>query len=265
MSEEPTTIDYLVKHLQEEISVNVEVEENKSSDSKAPVKVRFIVKNTRDPNILPNIVFQDVNLVFGIPPDMNTINIPRLAPGESHTCEHRCRFSELLLIQYDIRGNISPESLFQFQSTQNVIPSGSSLSIRAYKKMIAELDIHKWVKIIPEVTLMPEPDTTLSQLKEQENRLSALIAEARNAEQKVHDFSRFQDMSLGNRKREAIIQHRNMIMSYLKEVGQGIGELRRFYSSKPESRMIEATSSRLVSKLSSLLQKIDEAMEQLVD
>lgn len=82
MADEPTTIDYLIKHLQEEISVNVEVEENESSDSKTPAKVRFVVKNTRDPNNLPNIVFTDVSLIIGIPPDMNTINIPKLAPVE---------------------------------------------------------------------------------------------------------------------------------------------------------------------------------------
>jgi hypothetical protein len=265
--DESTTIDNLIKHLQKEIAVDVEVEENESSDSKTPVRVLFIVKNTRDPDNLPNIVFKDISLVIVIPPDMNTINIPKLAPGESHVYEHLCNYSELSIIQYDIKANVSPESLFQFETKLTKIsPENRWIApITAYKKMIAELDIHKWLAIIPEVTIIPEPDTTLSQLKEQEDKLSTLIKELAKTVQQVDDFSRFQDMSLRNPKREYIIKHRNMVMDYLKQVERGIGELSRLYSSKPDSSMIEATKNRIVSKLSTLLHIIDGATERLVD
>ena len=264
---EPTTIDNLLKHLQKEISVDVEVESDESSEAESPMKLRFIVKNTRSPDELPSVVFQNLILKLGIPSDMQVVEIPRLAGGESYVYEHLCRYSDLPLIQYDIKGSISPESLFQFQTEPILISSDKkwALSIKAYKNTLAELDIHKWLNIIPEATLIPEPDTTLSQLKEQEDSLSKLIMEVRDTEKVVTEFSRFQDLSSRNPMRESIVQHRNLILEYLREVERGISALKGLYSGQPRVSQIEAERNKIVSKLTTLVQRIDQATEKLTD
>ena len=58
--DEPTTIDNLLKHLLKEISVDVEVESDESSEAENPMKLRFIVKNMRSPDELPGVVFQNL-------------------------------------------------------------------------------------------------------------------------------------------------------------------------------------------------------------
>ncbi len=267
MSDESTTIDNLLEHLIEEISIDVEVESDESSEPEKPAKLRFIVKNMRTPDRLPNIVFQNLNLVFGIPPDMQTVEIPRLAGGESYVHEHSYRYSELPLIQYDIKGSISPESLFQFETAPRTISPDEkwALSIEAYKNALVELNLHKWLTIIPEAILIPGPDTTLSQLKEQENKLSELIPEVRNSANIVHDFSRFQNLNLRNSMRESIIKHRNLIQEYLKEVEMGIAALRSLYSGQTKINQIEATRNNILSKLTAFIERIDQATEQLTD
>jgi hypothetical protein len=267
MSDEPTTIDYLLKHLQEEISVIVEVEENAPSNLKTPITLRFIVSNTRDPNDLPNIIFQDVSLSIGSPPDISTINIPKLAPGESHIYEHLCPDSELPIIKYDVKGSILPESLFQFQIQHNsvYIDKKERMSVEAYKKLIEEINLGKWVHVIPEVALVPTPETTLSELKEQENAFRSFIIEVRNTGQQVQDFSHFQNMDLRNPKRDSLLQHRNMVIEYLQDVEHGLGEFRGLYTSQYGIDMIEITKSKIVSRLSTSLQEIDEAMKRLSD
>jgi len=266
VSDEPATIDYLLKHLQGEISVIIEVEENESSGSKDPVKLLFVVSNNRDPDTFPKIVFQDVTLSFGIPPDMKTINIPRLAPSESRIYEHLCLHSDLPLIKYDIKGSILPESLFQFQTQQSSLSIDKKGTTPAgeYNKFIKEMDLHRWVHVIANIAL-PTSETTLLQLKDQENAYRLLIREVRNIGQQVQDYSRFQNPSSQNRNNESILEHRKMVTEYLVDVEQGLAELEGLYSSQSKMYTLESTKSKIVSKLSAKLQKIDAVMNQLSD
>jgi len=264
VSDEPTTIEYLLKHLQEEISIVVEVEENESSDSKDLVKLLFIVSNNRNPDTFPKIVFKDVTLTFGIPPDVKTINIPRLAPSESRVYEHLCLHSDIPLIKYDIKGSILPESLFQFQTQQRSLSIDKKGTTPAgeYNEFIKELDLHKWVQVIAKV-MLPTSGTTLLQLKDQENAYRLWKMEVRNIGQQLQDFSRFQNLSSQNCSKESILEHRKMVAEYLVNVEQGLAELEELYSSQSKMYALEPTKSKVISKLSAKLQKIDEVMNQL--
>jgi hypothetical protein len=198
---------------------------------------------------------------------MSTINIPKLAPGESHVYEHLCPYSELPLIKYDIEGRILPESLFQFQIRNNsiYIDKKEHMSVEAYKKLTEEIDLSKWVHVIPEVALVPTPEITLSELKERENAFRPLIIEVRNALQQVEDFSHFQNMDLRNPIRDSLLVHRNMVIEYLHDVERGLGELEGLYTSQSKINMIEITKRKIVSKLATSLREIDRVMKKIGD
>ena len=59
--------------------------------------------------------------------------------------------------------------------------------------------------------------------------------------------------------RDRILQHRNLVNEYLKEVESGVNRLRELYRGQPNAKNIESTRNKVANSLSSMAAKVDEA------
>ena len=62
---------------------------------------------------------------------------------------------------------------------------------------------------------------------------------------------------------DRILQHRNLVNGYLKEVESGVSRLRELYRGQPNAKNIESTRNKVVNSLSGMAAKVDEATENL--
>ena len=121
-----------------------------------------------------------------------------LASGESFSYKYRCRYSDLTDLSYDVEAFISPKKLFHIRREGRKIPSNKKkLSINAYVNVIQEVNLHRWMNNTLKTLFISGFDTTLAEIKSQQERLSDAIGEIREAEQKTKTLM---DLSRGLRR-----------------------------------------------------------------
>ena len=181
--------------------------------------------------------------------------------GATVLYEYRCHYIELSRIQYYITGDIVPQELFKFESTANNLLNIEKLSVLSYIKSVGELDLHRWLKEIPELVFLPNPDTTLAKLSEQETNFKQVLQEISDSEQIFDGSIRFFDFS--SNKRETLITHQKQVKDFLKELKVGIGELNRLYHGQPDTRLIGNVRDSLINRLTRLAGELDQTTEKL--
>ena len=137
----------LWRELSNELRVQVETRVDESPGIDLPVALTFTVTNEagRPARDYPEILFKEVSLKVGVPPDWHVESFDDLSPGESKIYTHRCGYSDLPDLEYDLDGSVSPEAFFRIHRPAK--PPGGSESIPAsgYLKVFNEVQIHKWL------------------------------------------------------------------------------------------------------------------------
>jgi hypothetical protein len=145
------------------IQVSVETFEDESRQSEFPLLVTFNVANI---DSSPQIVFDEVRLAVGIPPDMHLEERKNLTSGESFSYEHHCHYSDLDKIRYNVEILVSPKTLFQIrQEDRKITTSKRNLSVKAYIEVLKDINIHKWLIDTLKTLTIPGPNTTLAEIK----------------------------------------------------------------------------------------------------
>jgi hypothetical protein len=158
--------------------------EEGSAESELPVAIKFVITNKAPAGTtFPEILFEEVRLNVGIPPDMHVETFKNLSGRESITYEHHCRYSEFAKMEFNIEGKVSPERLLQVRKPNRKIPTSKSpLSLTAYVEALKEMHIHRWLTDVIKIVKTPGPDTTLAEISSEQSKLSDAITEIRQAQ-----------------------------------------------------------------------------------
>ena len=105
------------KEMRDYLVVNAKVETDKSAGSALPVTIHFDIGNIipRDSEQGPDIVFEEILLRVGKPPDWHIEKFTNLGMDQWLSYDYRCNYIELPDISYDIEYKISINSIFGFR------------------------------------------------------------------------------------------------------------------------------------------------------
>ncbi|MBI2832213.1 MAG: hypothetical protein HYX79_08155 [Chloroflexi bacterium] len=243
------------------LKVDVSVSENELPNRDNPVLIRFVVTNSaQNSEDQPEILFEEVRLRVGISPDWHVEKLTNLAGGQSFSYEHRCTYSELSKIQWNIEGRVSPATLLQFRRRPDVVPRNHQLSVGAYVGFLGEMNIHQWLKGTLKSLAAPGPDTTLAEMKAKEDSLSKSIGEISAAVQRLQDISLF----IRANNREEFVRHMHLAQEYLQRTIQGYGELSRSLETR-RAEHFSRIREDIVSKLTTQAEQLDKATAALAN
>lgn len=124
------------------------------------------------------------------------------------------------------------------------------------------MDVHRWLNITLRDFPIPGPDTTMSDIKSMIESLNQPIEEIRDAQERLKRIATFVD-DVNRQTREALVQHGNLVHSYLEDVRRGISEIRQSLGS-PDSQRLSALLEQIVANLDSLAARMDEATDGLL-
>ncbi|MSQ33562.1 MAG: hypothetical protein EXR60_03990 [Dehalococcoidia bacterium] len=173
-----------------------------SEDARAPVTVRFTVRNTgpSGPD-WPEIVFADVNLVIG---DRGGQSVPKgpaeLESGKSFTYEHRCSLQDLPALKVRAEGTVSARRFFRIRRLAAIPTSFTKPAALAYARGFNDLGIHGPLESLRKAVFIPGPKTTfadvqaliaaltrtLTEIEALQGRLRALPAAALGQQDRAH-------------------------------------------------------------------------------
>jgi acetolactate synthase small subunit len=257
-------LDGIWEDLNQFLSVNVDTYEEETNEAELPIVIKFVLANTA-PNYDQKgieIVYEGIELAVGIPPDFHIEGNISLKSGESFTYEHRCQYSDFPKTQYSVKAKVNPALLLQIVKPAFKIPGpssrrGSHLSIKAYLEAVKETNIYRWQTNVINALSVPGPDTTLSQIKAEQDKLSNAITEIRETEQNLQGIYGFLA------KTDNVIQlHQKLIGEYLKQTERGCAELRQLLDTH-NTRTIEATRNNIVHRLSEQASRVEDAIKAL--
>ena len=242
----------ILKNLESYLRVTLEISEN-MSQTISPITIAFNVKNEAE---YANVVFDEVQLLVGIPPNVHVEKKTNLAKGESFTYAYQCTYGEFTKIVYSVGGKVNPSLLLQIGQEGRKIPTKRQLSIKAYLEVLDELNIHKWLNDTLKTLPIPGPNTTLSTIKVQREKLGQAMAEISQAEHQLEDISKFVT------KAEKVILHRKLVNDYLKRTQQGCGNLQQELG-KSDTRSVINLLDSIVSRLEKEASLVDQATDRL--
>ena len=235
---------------------------NSDARSDTSVLAKLTVTNTSHPGIQPDIVFEEVTLHLGVPPNWQEIRLGSLHPGESKTHERQIRLSELTHLQYEFTGTLSPKAFFS-QSRNGMFPgSGIAISLESYIHLYNDIDVHRWLRNTLQDFHMPGPDSTLSDIQSLSSSLEQPVNEVREAQEQLKRIGTFVD---GGQRitREAVTEHQNLVHPYLEEVARAISQLRQALRN-PNIQQLEAQIQQTIARLSDQADRLDKATKTLL-
>ncbi len=116
------------------------------SNIELPLVIQFTVSNGAPIGLnMPEIIFEEVQFKFGIPPEWHVKKIDSLARGQSITFEHHCNFSDVAKMQYQAEGKLSPRSFsLQIENpSQKMSLNLPTQTMPSYFKLLDLVGIHK--------------------------------------------------------------------------------------------------------------------------
>ncbi len=242
------------------LKIGVDTYEEQGSQTGLPIVLKFVISNSI-PDIVPSgmdIVFEGIELAVGVPPNFHIESKITLKGGESFYYEHRCKYSELPLIRYTVKSSVNPAFSIRIATPEVAIPATrSQLSLNAYLKTMAEINLHKWTTDVIARVRVPGVDTTLGQIREEQKKLNDAVKEISGLSAQLNGVYVF------IQKNDSVIRfHQNTIAEYFREVQKGCGELNQLLG-KPEARTIEARREHIIRRLNELATTVDEAIKKL--
>lgn len=249
----------LWRSLRDQLKVEVQYEVHEASDP--PVSIHFTITNAAHGEISdsPRILFENVLLRVGVPPDFHLHEVGSLAPEESASYEHRCRYSDLPEVKYDIEGTVSPEEFFRVRRASSLPNAHPQLTSVAYLQVFNEMMIHGWLDSTIKLFPVPGADTTLGEMQSLAGSLDKPASEVRDAQSRLSRLSAF----VRRQDREAVSSHTNIVESYLRSTTQGMGQLRQLLNSA-NTRQISSTVAQLIDSLEKEARTVNQATEELM-
>lgn len=239
------------------LGVDVHVSEG-TTDGQCVVEFSVTNKAETSPNT-PEIVFEEVRLKFGVPPDLRTEKASNLGPGKSFTHQHLCRTSDLTRLKYSVEGRASPAVLLEVRGRENNIPATKSnlLSASVYMGFFNELNVHKWLDTIGSLPA-PGPETTLAGIQAIRERLGVATNEIRETKEELGKIIGF----IRSENREGVLEHKTLADKYLGRTQEGCARLSTSLAT-PSTREFSSLKDATVSRLKTEATRLDEATDQL--
>ena len=187
------------KELRDHLTVDVKVETAKTGSSDKPVIIHFDIGNIipRDSEPGPEIVFEEILLRVGKPPDMHTEKFTNLGIDQWLSYDYQCNYIDLPDITYDVEYKISPSSIFGFRKEPTKVELKlAELSLVDTIKFTNSLSIHRWLDEV--IKKIPEPDsnTPIGEIEKIQNTIKEIIGEIVTTEQQ---FTRVTNTSGGDK------------------------------------------------------------------
>ncbi len=186
--------------------------------------VEFVVTNKAAASLdSPDVVFEEVRLKYGVPPDVKTRTAKNLGCGQSFKHQSSCRVSDLVKLKYGVEGRVSPNTLLGFRGRSNGIPRGPSafLSWSVYTGFLNEVNVHKWLHHTLESLPEPGPETTLAEIERNRKALSLALDEIRDTRGGLEQIIGF----ISPDQREIVLAYQMLADEYLKHTEEGCGRL----------------------------------------
>jgi len=161
----------------------------------------------------PDIVFEEVLLRIGKESKWHVEKFNNLEAGDSITYQYSCDYIELPDIYYDIEYRVSLERLFGFRrASKQITIKPSEFSILDYLRAVNGMRIHKWLDAVLKKMPVSDSGTTLGEVKEQQNKIKALIEEIRDTEKRIaYIFD-----TVGKAERDEIVPLANLLKGYVR-------------------------------------------------
>jgi len=233
-----------------------------SGDSTRPVSLTFTVTNsaTSRPSQGPEIIFEDVKLYIRTQSDGEVLKeLGKLGPQESSVAGHQVSYGDLIQLTHRVEGRVSPETFFTVASEGSLHQQDVNLPVEGYVAVLDETNLNKWLDDILKGFLVPGPDTTLGNLKEQSQALSDAIGEIRETKERLQKLS---SLVTRGRGREATMNHNKQVTTYLDGVDRAIGQLRQILESG-QTEALKGALDHQVSRLEEPAMKLGNATEEL--
>lgn len=208
-------LQYIADAFKEYLVVYVSVKSNEPTNEELPAIVVFTVSNTASKNLFPNIVFEEVIIRVGNPPDWHKEKYKNLEAGQSFEYQYRCPYSEILNLQYEVEGNISPIEFFKVnKGIGNLSGKSHVLSPIAYLKFLNSMKIHTWLSDKLMKIPIPEPNTTLAEIEKHKNIIRTGMNEIKNYQNRLKQFVTWIDFA-DKAEEEEFMQFHNQVSNYL--------------------------------------------------
>jgi len=242
------------------LKVDIDLNQAQSPDTNYPAILHFLITNTAIAHENQReIVFEEVRLKVGIPPNWHVEKAENFTGGQSFSYDHPCIYNEITRIQWTVEGRVSPETLLEYKRRPSRIIRNGQLSINAYFDYLIDMNIRQWLEGTLKPLTAPGPKATLTEMMAREDSLKSIISEIRNAAQQIEDFLRFVDYE---KHHDDIINHKNLIQEYLKRTEQGIADLiKRLGAHKGDG--FDKTRRGIVTKLTKRADELDKATKAL--
>ena len=240
--------------------VSTEVAEEAPIKSDLPLIITFKVTNVAqsEPD-RPDIIFEEVTLKVGVPPDWTYERTTNLTGGQSFEYRHRCNYSQLTKVQYNIEAKLSLRSLLQVRQGQRTVSATrATLTVESYVGFLKEANIYRWAgEVIKKVTV-PGPSTTLANLDAQKALLNKTMQEIQET------GNNLQGIILFITKNERILQHKKMVDEYFRRAKEGLGRLHRLFSTPASGREIARERDSITTELTTDAARLNQATEELI-
>lgn len=250
--------------LEVDIRTDVGIGEEKDSE----VEVEFFVSNTASPpdTQYPEIIFDDVTLRISTKADSpEIVRLGSVGPGGSTSVKRTFRYQQLIDLEYELEGTVSPEAYFRVKDSGKMPAEAVSLSVTAYLQLVTDLQIHSWFNSTLKTFPTPGPETTLGDLESLAVSLDKPILEIRETGQTLQRIAGLVKSMLvdkGRVEREAVSEHRNAIISYLKQTEQSIAQLRDALKHS-DAKRVSGTLSDVIERLEQEAKNVDQITELL--
>ena len=246
--------------LRDYLKVEIETDAREVDDKDAPVTVRFTVTNSAGlPNIdTPEIVFEDVVLTSRTPAGSQEINLGSLDPEQSASHDVEMPFTDLMDMEYDVNGTVSPKAFLGVRRTGRAPGDSVSITIPAYLQMFEDLAVHQWLETTIREFPIPGPETTLAEL----TRLAEPLGQARADIQETKlSLTRIAGL-VARQERKGIARLHRIVGEYLRNTTQGIAQIQQDVRSA-DQRKVHRTMERLGMRLSAMAERVDEETGKL--
>ena len=242
------------------LRVDTNISQVEEPIAKYPVMIRFLVTNTaQTQEDQPEIIFEEVQLKVGMPPEWHVETVKNLEGGQSFSYDHPCAYDAIMKLQWSIEGKISPTVLMQFRRKPKSITRNQQLPIKAYFEFLSQMNIHEWLEGTIRSINAPGPDTTLAEMKAKEDSLTNIVTWIRNSVQQLQDFSGLVDYK---NYRDDILQHRNRVQEYLNRADREIGDLIQVLRTH-RIEGFDSSRDRIILKLTTQSNQLNEATTEL--
>lgn len=261
---EKTGLAGIWEDLNENLIVSVQTREDAATDPLLPLVTSFTVTNgANQSEATPDILYDEVSLTVGVPPDLHVVEHKNLAGGESFSYEHRSPYSDLGRIVFDVAGVVSPLTLLQVRRAKRSVPPGkANLSMTSFAEVLRSMDLHRWLKGTIASLVIPSSDTTLSEIEAEQDRLRAAAKEISDTRKQLESVSSFISRPKDDQRR-SYNEHAKLVQDYLTRTAQACAELAKMLDTL-NAKTLTANRDSTVYSLSKDASRVDEAIDELL-